>query len=342
MNKYKLIMSDITVLKVDKTKLLSEYLWLLLNTYQRGNIFYSICTNWNNQSGIGIELLKSLKIPVPNLDEQKEVVNKFNLALSANKKKETKAQKLLDGIDEYLLNELGIKLPEQDNSLKSRVFITNFSEVSGGRLDAYYYQEVFKNILIRLKQSRYDLVSLRQIINDVTNGVEIRTYSETGIRYLRVTDLSKIGVVNHNRRFVDIEDIPQKIKLRKEDFLISRSGSLGLVNIVTDELSNSILSSHIFRVNLILNFVSPLYLQEYLRSYVGQSQFFMRNNGGVIPEINQGALKSIKIILPPLSKQEEIANHISKIREQAKKLQKEAVAVLENAKVEIEKIIMSN
>ena len=39
-----------------------NYLWIILNFYQQKKIFFNLCTNWNNQSGVGLELLKNLKI----------------------------------------------------------------------------------------------------------------------------------------------------------------------------------------------------------------------------------------------------------------------------------------
>lgn len=74
----------------------------------------------------------------------------------------------------------------------------------------------------------------------------------------------------------------------------------------------------IFKVQLNTKLVLPTYLENYFRSVIGQKQIFRNNNGGVIPELNQSALKSIKVLLPPLEKQTEIANCISTIRAQAK------------------------
>lgn len=46
------------------------------------------------------------------------------------------------------------------------------------------------------------------------------------------------------------------------------------------------------------------------------------------------------IPLPPLEKQNEIAQHIQSIRNQARNLQKEAQEILEKAKKEVEQIIL--
>lgn len=46
------------------------------------------------------------------------------------------------------------------------------------------------------------------------------------------------------------------------------------------------------------------------------------------------------IPLPPIVKQKEIANHIYAMRQQAKQLQEEGESILENAKKEVEQMIL--
>lgn len=78
------ISNHITAITVDRSKILPEYLCAILNMYQRHKVFYSICTNWNNQSGIGLDLLKSLHIPLftndrhESLRRQQQIVDKIN------------------------------------------------------------------------------------------------------------------------------------------------------------------------------------------------------------------------------------------------------------------------
>lgn len=81
----KVYMSNhITAITADRSKILPEYLCAILNMYQRHKVFYSICTNWNNQSGIGLDLLKSLHIPLitdnrqDSLRRQQQIVDKIN------------------------------------------------------------------------------------------------------------------------------------------------------------------------------------------------------------------------------------------------------------------------
>jgi len=291
-------------------------------------------------TNINAEEIKLIKIPVPPLEIQAQIVAKFEAAYAQKRAKEAEAKTLLAGIDEYLLNALGIRLPEPTE--KKKFFYVRANQVSGGRLDAFYHQSEFEELEKALRNGHYELINFKELIIDLKNGIEIRNYVESGFRYLRVTDLDKHSINDTNKRFVDVAEIPDKIKLNKNCILVARSGSLGLISIVTDELLNSILSSHIFKIELNINLVKPEYLELYFRSILGQKQFFRKNNGGVIPEINQNALKSILVSLPPLAVQAEIANHITEIRTKAKRLEQEAKEIIERAKQEVEAMILGS
>ena len=167
-------------------------------------------------------------------------------------------------------------------------------------------------------------------MTDLKNGVEIRTYLERGYRYLRVSDLGLHGVENDNPRYVDVEEIPKKVKLTNNSFLVARSGSLGLVSVVGDELKEAILSSHIFKVDLDTTKIRPEYLEAILRSQIGQFQFLQNNNGAVIPEISQAALKSIRIVLPPFNIQNHITNFMRSAYTEKKQKEQEANALLDS------------
>lgn len=66
--------NHITRIAVDTDQLNPRYLAAVLNSYQRMRIFYAMCVNWNNQSGINIEALRKLRIPVPSLTIQDSIV----------------------------------------------------------------------------------------------------------------------------------------------------------------------------------------------------------------------------------------------------------------------------
>lgn len=59
-------------------------------------------------------------------------------AIKAKKEKDKKAQQLLDSIDDYLLEELGITIPDVENRLENRIFLGSFSKIEGNRIDPVF------------------------------------------------------------------------------------------------------------------------------------------------------------------------------------------------------------
>jgi len=70
--------NHITRIATNEAELLPEYLTNVLNAYQRLKVFYSICTNWNNQSGVNVDLLRKLIIPVPSVRKQQAIAEEIS------------------------------------------------------------------------------------------------------------------------------------------------------------------------------------------------------------------------------------------------------------------------
>jgi len=268
-----------------------------------------------------------------------EIVQIMQSAYNKKKQKEAEARRLLDSIDGYVLDELGIKLPEVEDKM---CFVVKSEEVQNNRADAYYYQPKFEEVEKALRKGKYDLVNFATLITDLKNGVEIRKYADEGYRYLRVTDLGKFGIIDNDPRFVSVEEVPNKIKLKDNSFLISRSGSLGLVSVNEEKIKGAILSSHIFKVDLNTDKILPKYLEAFFRSTLGQIQFFRNNNGGIVPEISQSALKSLSVVMPPLEIQNKIAEEVKRRISEAERLKAEASKIIEEAKKKVEKMILED
>jgi len=251
---------------------------------------------------------------------------------------EEEARSLLDSIDGYLLFTLGIQLPDLT---VEKIFPVTARAVREGRFDPFFYLPKFDRVENSVERSKYSVVTFGEIAESITNGVEIRQYVDDGVPYLRVTELMKteLDLTNVKRIARPSTKIYDKVRLREGDLLISRSGSLGLVDVVTTELTNCIISSHIMRIRLKKD-VEPFYLREFLRSTLGQQQIFRRNNGAVVPEINHSALASVKIVLPPHSRQQNIIAEIRPRREQGKALRAEAQEMVVRAKAKVERMIL--
>lgn len=210
-----------------------------------------------------------------------------------------------------------------------------------GRLDAERYQEKYYSLVSRLQAYPRGCQTLGEICPVPVNGVEIRDYCEEGIPYLRVGDLKSFDVhLDSVKRVPEIEaeKLIGKVALRKGDVLVSRSGSLAVTGVVEDEWADALISSHLIRVRIGNQDFDPYYVALFLSALPGRMQIEQRTNGGVQPEINQPALKSI--LLPSLkeSDQKQIRACIMRSRE----TRQQARALLERAKRAVEVAIEEN
>ena len=69
--------NHITRIGVKSCELAPQYLAYILNLYQRRKVFFKLCTNWNNQSGVGSDILKCIPIPLPKFTRQTEIVTRL-------------------------------------------------------------------------------------------------------------------------------------------------------------------------------------------------------------------------------------------------------------------------
>jgi len=340
-NKELTFSNHITIIRVRKEAILPDYLWIILNMYQRNRIFYSICTNWNNQSGIGLELLKKLKIPLPPLEIQQQIVDLYEKAYTEKQQKEAEAQRLLDSIDDYLLGELGITLPKEeellpqntdknnsynldnDNPLvkKGRLFLTNLSEVTGKRWNAFE----FKNRKLKLGDGNYTNKTLKHLAY-LLKGQSI-TSNELEKGDYPVIAGGQISPYTHNR-----------YNFKGNVITISASGAY-----------SGYVWYHnypIFASDCTVVFskeeseITTLYLSEILK--LKQKEIYNLQQGAGQPHVYARDLEKINIPIPSLQKQKDITNEITTIREEAKQLQIEAINTLETAKRNIEQMILGN
>lgn len=270
-------------------------------------------------------------------------------AIEIKKQKESEAQQLLDSIDAYILNELGITLPEIKTDLKSRVFLVNRSGLEA-RLDPYYSQEYFKEAFNALARGNYPLYSIKSLSSLITSGITPKSGGEaytddkeTGIPFIRSGNID----INGNFDFEDLlylkpeihECIMKSSQVHKNDLMIAIVGAtIGQVGIFLDEREANI-NQAIALVRL-KDGNDVQYVKELIKSQVGQLSLNRLKRPVARANINLEEISTIKIPLPPFAKQKEIANHIYAIRQQAKQLQEEGKAILENAKKEVEQMII--
>jgi type I restriction enzyme S subunit len=291
------------------------------------------------QQRVSSGYLKSIQIPLPPKKIQQQIVDLYNHAVEEKQAKEQEAAALLAGIDDYLLKELGIALLE--NVGNERYFEVSILDLIGGRLDPIYYSFNFSQFY-----KKYPTVALKFFCFDFQSGFGIgkeeQATEENGIIQIRPTNIDNEGELKFDKN-IYVSASLNKSFLEVDDVLFNNTNSQELVGktSILKENRKLLFSNHITRIKVDRTKANPDYLWITLNLYQRKNVFYsLCTNWNYQSGIGIELLKSLKIPLPPIEKQNEIAEHIQSIRTKAKQLREDAANALEKAKIEIEKMII--
>ena len=324
---------------VDNTKILPQYLFIYTQLKPYKDWVRAI-QRAAAQPNINAEEYKSLPISLPPLHIQQQIVNVYNAALSQRKKKLSESKAKLASIDQYLLGELGITLPEDSHE---KTFIVNYKDVDGGRLDPNFYRLEYSSLVSNLRESDFCKVKDVVVFSDEMWNQE-SLFSDY-FPYLEISGINleygQIEAIILTRK----KDAPSRARmiLREGDLIVSLTrpmrGAIALFDIADHNVAIGSTGFSVIR-DVDSKRISKDYLCIVLKSSIVLKQFAQRCSGGNYPAITQYDLGCVSIPLPSLDKQQEIADHISAIRAEAKALEQDANTILEQVKKEVEKMIL--
>jgi type I restriction enzyme S subunit len=344
--------NHITKIQVND-KINAKYLWIILNLYQKKRIFYNLCTNWNNQSGVGLDVLKSLQIPLPKKNIQSEIILKIKESDKLKAKKENEAQKKLNSIDEYLLNELNLNIQSNEKEdLADRVFIRKLSQISGDRFDSDYYRNYFYQNINQLKENKVcKLMTLGDITKNIFQGLGQNLTDKKENILLKVKNIQNDNKINFDD-IEFIEDVPKSKILLDNDIITPFIGEAikkykFSVFIKPKNNYNYTVDNNTGVIRLKDKYNS-IYISAFLMSSIGKMLIKQLSGGGGVPFLGSNSASKLYIPIPikdniiNFEKQDSIARHIKKLRDEAQVLKDEANKIYEDSKREVEKMILGD
>lgn len=288
-------------------------------------------------------LLNNLLVHLPNLETQNMIVSKMDSAYEAKKIKEAQAQKLLDSIDEYLLGELGITLPEEKElKIEDRMFFRKISEVSCIRHDPNYHSNIK---LLNKLSIRHKFKKLKDLIVGKpqygANESAVDGNCDKDIRYIRITDIDNYGNLKDDC-WMTAAKTDDRYLLKNNDLLFARSGSVGRAFLYKKDYGQAIFAGYLIRFKLNQSIILPEYLLFYTFTRLYKYWVNSIHRPAVQSNINSQEYKELPIPLPDMKLQKKLVANITAIREKAQQLRDEAINGLEKAKKEVETMILGN
>lgn len=280
-----------------------------------------------------------LSIPII---EDKRILQITNKVIEQKQKNEAEAEKLLSSIDDYLLKELGINLPEAtENTLKSRMFTTTIKEISTYRFDPNYYRQNFKDSYVSINKSKYKTQLLKDITETIFQGVGRNIDNNSKFTLLKVKNIKQNCEIDYDET-EQIGDFPISKFLMKGDIITPCIGeAVRQIKFALFEKENEkyLVDNNTGVIRLNQNNDSH-FIKYCLCSTIGRIQITRLIGGGGVPFLGSDNLKKLIIPIPQLDKQKEIANHIADIQQQAQQLKNMTKELLKKASEEIEEILI--
>lgn len=191
-----------------------------------------------------IQQYSKLKVTIPDIAEQKKVVEQ---------------------IEEMLLQlDNGEKLLQ-----KTKEQIVFYRQV--------VLKEVFKNI-----KEMQTIAKMSQVVTSGSRGWA-KYYADEGARFIRITDLTrdKISIKDNNIQFVKL---PEKVegkrsRLKENDVLISITADLGSIASVPEDIEEAYINQHIAMIRF-NNVAQGRFMAWYLKSDYGQKDLLKNRRGG--------------------------------------------------------------
>jgi restriction endonuclease S subunit len=268
------------------------------------------------RANINLEEIASIPIPILTIKYQQQIVDLYNNAVREKQAKEQEAKALLGSIDDYLLKELGIEMPE--NVSNERYFKVNVMDLIGGQLD--------------VKSARFK-----------THKRKSNIYPET--------ILTNIATINKGKSITKDKIIAgdYPVIAGGQTSPYSHSEYNEIENSITISASGAysgFVWFHNYKIfasdcSVVRSIDETKYLTQYLYSILKlkQDEIYKMQKGAGQPHVYPNDIAAITIPAVNIDKQIEIVEYIQSIQTNAKQLQQEAMKVLEEAKREVEGMI---
>lgn len=289
---------------------------------------------------IGLDRIGRIQIPViPSLSIQQKVIGVYQDAIGTKIKKEFEAKQLLNSLDKYLLKTLYIdeNINREDNKQQ---LIKKISTIIGRRLDVSFYTDKFE--MVSTKYANEKLVSLVNI--DPT--IKLNNYdADMPISFVPMECIDEeYGIISETRE-TTISQTKGYTRFEENDLLWAKitpcmqNGKSAIARHLKNGLGCGSTEYYVMRPKSEYTLIDYIYIVLRNKKLLEAAQSSFGGSAGQ-QRVSSQYLKSIMIPHPDISVQKEIVDTVYNMRDKAKKLKEEGEVLLNEAKQQIEKLIL--
>jgi len=279
-------------------------------------------------SNINSREIRALEIPLPSLRIQEELEAKLAMAKAEWERKLAEAEALLTSLNGWLLEQLGLTIPPAD---PRRVFAVRLRDVRP-RLDVDFQSPKFRYLRAAIEKSVHHVVTVGSLCEKITAGFAAGPQDQafddaSGIPHLRPLNLNTHGQISfEGTKYVPTGVVKPSDFLQPNEVLFNNTNSTELVGktaVFTGQRPCAC-SNHMTRLTLRAG-INPHFITALFNAFRGIRLFgLLSTNFNNQAGINTETLSTLRLPLPDIPTQNDIAAEVVRRRETAHRLQAEA------------------
>ena len=315
--------------------LLPDYLYLLFKTERFIKIINESTTGSVRQN-LTSEILKTLEIPLPSLSEQEDIVKSYYDKIEQAVAWEQEADALEKKIETYLFEELGVSFQKYELLQIGKLHFIEFKEIEN-----WIYNSIEMQFYKDLSKSKFPINTIGDVFDFISRNWEKKANEDK--------EYIELGSIDANFGILETKTInPKKAPSRATQIVKTGDLIIGTTRpylkkfaIIDENHSDFVASSGFSVIEENKGKYNLYFLNEVIKSDIGIKQFEIKMTGALYPAITQKELESLKIPVPPLSKQNEIAATIATMKQDQKNKIERATLLKQQAEQEFEQTIFS-
>lgn len=280
-----------TVFELDNSKMLNEFLFLLLKSEVYINLYKSMGNgSINRRISIGYKEFAKILVPNISLKEQQKIIDVIG-----------KTERHIHNIEQQINKTTELKKALVKKLLTEGIGHVEFKESDVGHIPAEW------------ESINVEDVSERVCVGYVGSCNKDYTDPNNGVKMIRTTNLSVDKILENDMKYIsyDFHKKNKKSQLKKNDVLIARHGDNGKACIYDTDDEANCLNIVIIRPNQKL--VNSHFLKESINAENVTKQINLRTVGSVQNVLNTKTIADLKIAVPPLEEQIKISKVLNEV-----------------------------
>ena len=314
-----IVTNDFPLFNINASRINPKYFLLNVTTDVFLKFAQSCSSGTTNRQRIDIDAFLKQKIPLPSLEEQNELIKKYNAKIKESEVLKQKAFESEKGIEAYFNEMLGIEVHKFKKLSKGLCFTSYKSLPNTWDID-FLNNTISSNV----KYARCCIKDVCQISSGGTPNRNRKEYYNGNIYWIKTGELKDDVLYSTEEKITRLGFENSSAKLYpKESIVVAMYGAtIGKTALLGVESTTNQACAVLFNIN------NNVILTRFLWIYIQLSSSHLKTlaYGSAQPNLNAGIIANYKILLPPISIQTEIVNHIQITKEEINLYRSEAEA----------------